>query len=493
MATERCSLGELGEKESRTKGEIRMKKRIVAALLCVSIFLLTGCSNKKINYDIENTQSTQSEKQTTGDSMLAQFVDAETWEDSFEAVGEYTTTKITIDAQIEVPGVQSMSVIEVQEPKVDAAYREKMVKAVFGDSEIYFYDETNLPKGQLLEKIAAYQEQLIQLQEQQAQVGDGLVDKNKRDSIQQQMDECQRQIDSLEKSYETAPEDFISADNYQSDVYLAYKDGNGYVLRFENGDEEGMQGVRRTFCITLSPEENHDLCPEEVKDSPQIFYAGAGDIGDADDNSCRMSRESAENLSLGMLSDLGFSNPVQTDAWALGWFGYNEENSEEGFCIDGYQFVYQLGIDQMPLVDNGFYFSSFLPKDRENPEKTEYSENARAAVSVTDDGIIGIEISNPVEVTNRTPDVELLPLENVKEIFNNELMNHFFDYDIHIDQTMHFTKLSLIYLRVAADNGNGTYSYIPVWRLCYEDDGTYRNTLFLNAIDGSIVYGPSAY
>jgi hypothetical protein len=105
-------------------------------------------------------------------------------------------------------------------------------------------------------------------------------------------------------------------------------------------------------------------------------------------------------------------------------------------------------------------------------------------LTVTDDGIIDVQMEYPVNVTQIYKDVELISLKNIEQIIKAEITENPDKYDI----ASSFNKLQLSYLKIRSDREQGKYSYVPAWALSrLVDYSNEQNAIFVNAIDGTII------
>lgn len=105
-------------------------------------------------------------------------------------------------------------------------------------------------------------------------------------------------------------------------------------------------------------------------------------------------------------------------------------------------------------------------------------------LTVTDDGIIDVQLEYPVNVTQIYKDVELISLKNIEQIIKAEITENPDKYDT----ASSFNKLQLSYLKIRSDSEQGKYSYVPAWVLSrMVDYSSERNAIFVNAIDGTII------
>ena len=64
-----------------------------------------------------------------------------------------TDEKVKITADIRVPECDTMSVTEVERIPCTKEFKEKVIKAYFGDSQVYYYDYVHMTKKELEEII----------------------------------------------------------------------------------------------------------------------------------------------------------------------------------------------------------------------------------------------------------------------------------------------------------------------------------------------------
>ena len=115
---------------------------------------------------------------------------------------------------------------------------------------------------------------------------------------------------------------------------------------------------------------------------------------------------------------------------------------------------------------------------------------------MNDKGVIGMRAYHPIETVSVSEGVDLLPLDDVKGIIKDQLVNHFADFRFKVEKLdgekyIQFEHLELIYFRVRNRENEGYYSYIPAWRLFSDALASSRNffedPLLINAIDGSAI------
>ena len=116
---------------------MRKHTRILAAAMtiveAIVIISLTGCSGKKVDYNMETENIN-----TKAGSDISAFDDSTKWNDSFAVETSDKSVDVDISADITLPDCKSMSVVEVQNIKVDADFKKSVIEAYFGDSTVYY-------------------------------------------------------------------------------------------------------------------------------------------------------------------------------------------------------------------------------------------------------------------------------------------------------------------------------------------------------------------
>lgn len=100
-----------------------LRKMILAGMVMV---LLTGCGEKKVDYEMETEQETKGVVGT-----LDEFREADNWDDSFTVTTSDGDVKVRINASIDVPEADAMSVVAAEELKIDVDYKEKVPESIF--------------------------------------------------------------------------------------------------------------------------------------------------------------------------------------------------------------------------------------------------------------------------------------------------------------------------------------------------------------------------
>ncbi|MCI7106479.1 MAG: DUF6034 family protein [Agathobacter sp.] len=465
-----------------------MRKNIWTSLFltgALALGLLTGCSNKKVIYDIDHTQSTQSGMKSDGGFGLAQFADAETWKESWKATNAAGDTyDISISADISVPEVDQMSVVEVKEAEMDEAFKKQIIEGLFPEETVYNNDADHWPKERVQQQIEKLEEELKQMKQNK----ESFDEEDYNQSIKALDDEIKKYTAQLS----SAPSDYQPVEEYRGSSYLIEHDGIFYRIEFD----ETNYGAFCMKTVHMEPDDYQTLCPDELKEKDWHWYEGEEST---EENKCSLTKQEAQAVAERALSAMNLTDMVLEETLPLVWGG--NISGDDGIGIenekvtDGWKFSYGMGIEGVSFrqygTENDYRFDEFY-ESMAKGEDYMYSMNSGIALSIMDEGVIGMELCCPIEITSVTKDVELLSMENIQTIMRNELTEHIDQYPS-LESVNYYTNMELIYFRIRDEEKKGYYSYVPVWRLSvqFEDeDGNQQmeRAVLVNAIDGGVIY-----
>lgn len=463
-------------------------KRMGGVLLagCLLMGTLPGCSDhERVDYDLDTEAVRQA-----GSGGMSQFADASTWADEADFTdSDGKQFKLSINADIKVPDVDSMSVVEVEETVADAEFKEQLLKAFCNAETIYYHDPAHQTKEELEASILATEEGI----EDMNGYLEYMAGYEKLPGYAEEIQDIQNQIAELEEAlqeyqdiYEAVGDEYTPAEEFDScNTFIGYRDGVAYGISFpDDGDDS---------WISISPwsvEEVFDI-PESLKDYEHVTWMpGAAEEGD---NQCSLSMEDARKLADELAELCGGSNLVLCEAAGLEWYGWNEGDetiyNDDGVSY-GYCFTYGGGVDGLAFQSFGTY-ADYVDLETVSPaDEGFYDLKDSMEIMVVDDGVVSITMQYPITVNQITEQVELLPLSSIEDILKNEIMENSDRYHYKAwnqGVTKSFNLLELIYFRVKNNDAPGTYSYVPAWRLSQEASG-YNHPILVNAIDGSVIY-----
>ena len=456
----------------------------IGFMMGLTMIFVVGCGREKeIDYQIAGDDiegiSTDSD---SGKSSVSQFADETVWNESWTISGENgEEIAVIVEVEILLPEVDTMSVVEVTVPGFDAEWKEGIVRTFFGDEVVYYNDLEHLPKREL-EKIYA-----------------GYEARSESDS-EMERETAKQSMKKYAKLMETASDTYTPAETFESNDFIGKINGVTYELGFYG--IESVEGENNSIqkWILFQAVDEAELCPEEYKDYTKYMkhpYMTSDKYANMGKNACELSEAEAEQMASNFLEESGLEYPVLIEVNPLLW---GDDTMDYTNCYDwpvnGYVFTYKYGID-------GISFPDFEPDyliSGKSDASADYGKNAEANIYVTDRGIIGVYVHNPIETTEISENVKLLPLSAVREILKEQIAENYqeFIYDpnprsVEAGRELLFTHLELIYCRVKDMQNPEYYSYIPVWRLGrYRVDSSgvidrddIRNPVLINAIDGS--------
>lgn len=439
---------------------MRKHTRILAAAMtiveAIVIISLTGCSGKKVDYGNESES-----KETKNMSALADIRADSGWNENFTIQTGNGEKTVYVNANIVVPDFDNMSVVEVENVKIDADYKKRFLDLYFGGNEYYYHDPDHYTVDELNEVIEDWQK---------------TQDETHSEWLEQQLAEYRDKLETAKTTY-TVAKDLENCEvfaGYKGDVFCevdfeAHK-VHAYALH-QSGTDYGPPSLRN---------EDYDTITQTFQDDD------LKDKADETSNEDSKSAASAKKEAGDFLSKLGMQDLVERGECECSWIGFN--NSEEGndyqTAVWGYIYSYATGIDGITFKD-GFdmdtYLSGYEAIDSDIDDVTLPDSTL---LTVTDDGIIDVQMEYPVNVTQIYKDVELISLKNIEQIIKAEITENPDKYDI----ASSFNKLQLSYLKIRSDSEQGKYSYVPAWALSrLVDYSNEQNAIFVNAIDGTII------
>ncbi|MFR2032764.1 MAG: DUF6034 family protein [Agathobacter sp.] len=439
---------------------MRKHTRILAAAMtiveAIVIISLTGCSGKKVDYGNESES-----KETKNMSALADIKADSDWKENFTIQTGNGEKTVYINANIVVPDFDNMSVVEVENVKIDADYKKRFLDLYFGGNEYYYHDPDHYTVDELNEVIEDWQK---------------TQDDTHSEWLEQQLAEYRDKLETAKTTY-TVAKDLENCEvfaGYKGDVFCevefeAHK-VHAYAW-YQSGTDYGPPSLRN---------EDYDTITQTFQDDD------LKDKADETSNEGSKSAASAKKEAGNFLSKLGMQDLVERGECECGWIGFN--NSEEGNDYQtatwGYIYSYATGIDGITFkdgLDRDTYLSVYETNDSDTDDVTLPDSTL---LTVTDDGIIDVQLEYPVNVTQIYKDVELIYLKNIEQIIKAEITENPDKYDT----TSSFNKLQLGYLKIRSDSEPGKYSYVPAWALSrMVDYSSERNAIFVNAIDGTII------
>ena len=262
-------------------------------------------------------------------------------------------------------------------------------------------------------------------------------------------------------------------------------------------EETGWIHSRRTIYCDLIVENFGALHVSEEHRNEFLQYGSSGHEP-SEENLCSYSMEEAEKLAADFLEKLGiFVSGYQIEEHSGLCWG-DHPYGREYFMEDGHYISYvlkdDLGNDLITHLDNYINIGSLYTG-------TMYELDPQIKVYLVDQGIMNVNIGNPVQVIGSTKVTKYASFDTVKESLKTALIEEFDKVYIPRDpcfdtkEQLIINSIELIYFRIKVKGQEGYYSYIPVWRFCHQTeldgeliDESIYNPILVNALDGSVIY-----
>lgn len=470
----------------------RRRTGALAALLLVTA--LTGCGEKTVDYDVESqsreTTAAESQKETdetaptadTGEftdspwALQRQFPQSK-WQTELnliDSTGKMCTAKV--DAQVIVPEADGMIATELTNELFTPEYREQLMTNLADDGAVYYWDDLYKTKEQWQNRIRMYEGE-IQNNVNEAKEPD--IDPELEAGLQSSIQAYTTAIEEARRQMEQAPVEMTLAEDFSGQSYYAYVDERLYNVYFGTREYTGdTRNPGKQEWIYIDAENPEQFAPEALADAVGWNFRA---IDSEQENGCSKTAEEAIALGEPYMEAMGIPEAVCTKVQALEWTGYCADENKT--VINGYAVTYAPSSAGIPW--NRFGTEYDYPDVYW--DETDYQLDSSATVYVTDQGILRLEVRNPVNVTRRTEAVALLSFEKICEIIEQEIAGAQGIYGGYGDADC-LNYMELIYFRVRNQEREGQYTYIPVWRLSGRPMYTeMRSALLVNAMDGSVI------
>lgn len=440
---------------------------------CLSVGLLWGCSQEKVDYEL-NTE----EDQAGTSGSLEQFADAGQWEDDWKVSLENGgQLDLKVRAQVTVPDTDAMSVVEVEEIVTDQEWRKQFFDSFYEGNPVYYHDVEHYTREEL--------EELIEKEENQlAAVKDPDYEGLSEDQKEMWIEEATERIAYYEGLLPNAGEDYTEAAEFEScDTYLGYVGELPCEVILRINEEGSVLEIDAHPCYSAV------FGPETSFDYIETYRIPGADVSSGVEQACEISQEEARDLADNFLIQTGRSSQVCFVRKDAQWV--RAAADEAGMATDsetvtyGYSFYYSTGVDGVAFAQ----FGGMLDFDifRYDVNTAGYFDSDDITIiTVTDEGIVSVSMQYPITVNTVSRQTELLPLDTIQRIMEDEVINNSAEYDLATKPR--FNALDLIYFRVKDDSREGSYSYVPVWRLSAKDGYTYYHPVLVNAIDGNVIH-----
>ena len=470
-------------------------KKIYALLIMIMIFM-TACqptpekepvSNKadgNLQNKIEATAIPVAQSEITENSAGQE---KEKWQINLEKGRIF----ITVNAEVDIPDVEKYPVLSVAYNSSIEMNQEWADKAY----DVFFQGATSY-KWEITKEESETRMLILKRVQEQIKNGNYSIGFQDRD-----YEYIQQEIDVLMDIYEDAPyeSELIVADTAFEEMY----NGQFTLSMLDIVGKVGKSSFARlsivnNWTIKHNSIQFYNYDNNAIKQKTVTSEYNAGDILNGVSLSCEQAQQIADRSIL----EVGIEGVELKEINTVDIYEVlprmNQDISESD--IQAYEFIYEKTYNGIPVS----YFSSrMVTKQTEDGVDTNaYSavlEPERLAVQVDDSGIVFFDWKNPTTSNGIiNENVQLLPFEKIKEIFEKNIFYHYFyesdegSLDIFID------KIVLSYFVQPVMNANNEYIAIPVWDFINEGSGEINsgraNTyLTINAIDGTVINRDKGY
>ncbi len=336
---------------------------LIEALVLIS---LAGCAGKKVDYGTDTEKLTKSAVCNVKD-----FSTDETYSDEFSVQTEIGNVNIDISAKVELPDCKTMSVVEVEKIPYSAKLKEKVLKAYFGESQIYYYDKEHWTKTQLQNLIDSINSSITPTDTS----GTG----NRAEFLKEYTHYLENAGDewTIATEYDSCDEFVGKKGNTWYNVnFVADGDENKWLSGIGAGPIEGYTKKTGSNEYEWSNIFNDGYVQQYFGPDSLMEYDTVNDITDSQDtsgekiaqeeNESGITIEEAGNMIDSFLKETGFSSIPQTESSQLKWSGYNEradqvyQEDDIHECVSGYRFYYNIGVGKILFDDalNPIWWSS---------------------------------------------------------------------------------------------------------------------------------------
>lgn len=259
----------------------------------------------------------------------------------------------------------------------------------------------------------------------------------------------------------------------------------------------------KVLDINIYPKDIKEAIPDKLIKDDNIYY-GAGFLDETDKNLCKYSIEEAKKLAQEFLKITGYTGYQVEEIYGVNWWGEPVDAQRDAHLYD------------QPLVDGYAVEFGFMPEEEcvkafFNAEDyyddffslssgAMYATDSQITLYIMDEGVIRMELKNPVQVVSKTKVASFLSFESVQNILRSSFQENFEEVYIRSDKfssaqdELLLNSIELTYFRIRDKQRENYYSYIPVWRFCRRMKSNGENIdeliyspVLINAIDGSII------
>lgn len=518
-----------------------MKKRLwytrMGTGMIIASMLLSGCqknpdSSIVVNKDMDNLIE-EAQKDGENSVDMANIAGAyETYQTTLS--DESLGVTVNVDAKVDIPEVNQMSIFRVQQQKISQEFLDKIIGELAQGQTLYDAGVTLNTRTRKVveEEISGLK---AEIENMKANYGE--------EEVEEYMPDYQQDIDALQSEYENAPAEIVwegnesdgllhnvaemaekegGEDFYQweyslnpnGEVYYSANDGeNGDYMSFfvQNNEERGnclrfRQGKHGyDFTATaIVPSTVFDnvvtgVWPADEDRAAECASAMYGDeveLVEFTDEPTTISEDEAREAADTFMKNVGLDDIYQYYEGGL----YSEVRDirvGDDTETEGYRKLYIFRY--MRYADGAFVTFDAKSKHEEGWNGDDYVKKDLPVecveIRVNDSGIVGFDYNAPLEVTETVVDKSnLKTFDEIKATFEKmvTITNAKTDSELDSNVTVQIDRVVLGYARISEADSYDTGLLVPAWDFEGKVTNEYGqektgSIMTINAIDGSII------
>lgn len=505
-----------------------MKKKCMALMLSgMMVFTLAGCASnpeksvvKEKNMDKMLQEAQKTDDTNTFDQIREEVKKYETYKTRIE--DKKLKVVVDVDAKVEVPEVEKLSVYRVRAQKIKQDFLERVQKTL--TPGMVYYDGSKAKtrtKSDVAKEINDYKKELNDAKKS----GDTAMVEEYEDSIAGLKKEyekapdkvkltdhpSQNKILSIKDLYDSNPKDTFYSwlHDLHGDGEMYYglsdgKDGNYHTLFVQNSDnygsclryESSKNGYSDNLSSAVVENDLQMITPKKDGQEPEFpMVDPGGSISCVGNEPLTLSQEEAEQKVNTLLGQLGL------DDYKCYEQGVYSQLLQSGDVTDKYRNVYRFLC--LRKLDNVFVNNQAGYKLTDGWQGKDYVKkmwgSEVVAVAVNDNGIVGFHYLSPLSISETVvKDSRIKSFDEIKETFEKMVVieNAAQDKEAGGSVSVKVTDVNLVYTRISEKDSFDTGLVVPVWNFEgtvldeYGGEKAGKKTgiiLSINAIDGSVI------
>lgn len=455
-----------------------MKKFNRIILLLLTVTLLSSCQPTPESATVQNKSGSligiiSGDYGYEPENVTA--LSGQTWS---EQVYKAENINVTVNAQIVTQDADGYPAVRVQDDK------EKFLNPPYFERALNYFFEGRQPYYRTLEPTRKECEMRIFWLEQAISAGR---------ILDSEADLVNEELEYYKSAYTTAPEDI---------PFDIEKDPDGKKYLKETGMDnrivlvafpvDGFEGIDiskdQLAYVKLTSEESHyyyEVGLSSLDDIPESVHMDAG-------SALKIAEDSVSAIAAGEdMKLVRIATINKASMYTMKTFNY--QYLEPG-CLVFYFMKSYDGVRPTYFIQSDEQFNP-------NGEDPQYGPGARQEyIRVVVDGSdiaewIWLFPSTTMDIIS--DDVPLMPFDEIKDIFRQQVKNRYAYYGVHGSETMNIDKIVLGLMKIYEKDNIGANLVVPVWDFVgtkdivfdgFEDGGNADYTfLTVNAIDGSVI------